>query len=112
MVARRSTQKVRTPLAARTAAVARAKEARAAPVFAVTPEAEARLRVVGRAALRFGRRSMHEVNVAAIAARTPMIEIWRRLHHAGRAIAREASLAWRTVRSAGPMEPKRRGHAA
>ncbi len=109
MVARRSTPKVRPPVAAR--AVARTKATRAAPMFGGMPEAEARLQLVSRAALRFGRRSLREVNVAATAARTPMREIWLRLRHAGRAIAREASLAWRTVRPA-PVAHKRRGHPA
>lgn len=117
MVTRRSTPKVRPPVArpavaARTAAVTRAEPARPAPMFAITPEAEVRLRLVSRAALRFGRRSLHEVNVAAMAARTLMMEIWGRLRHSGRAIGREASLARRTVRPAGPMTHKRRGHAA
>jgi hypothetical protein len=104
----------------------RARKARRTPVAAVRPMskaaaaekldvAERKLRVVGRAAASFGRKSMHEVSVAAEAARGPMTSIWRTMRHAGKNIAKEASAAWRTVvpvAKAGPATKRARTPAA
>jgi hypothetical protein len=70
------------------------------------------LQVTSRAAARFARSSMHEMNGAVKASREPMTALWRNVRLAGRHILRDATAAWNEVvpaRKGAPKVPSNRG---